>query len=107
MAFAKPREGNAFMKSELRHELKSNLLADRLEEAVLRIKPYLKLIGFIAAALIAAVIIYGLVQTRNESVSGMRLVPALFLCQSTGTTGGSIRRIPLDAGWLVGQTKIG
>ncbi len=93
------------MKSELRHELKSNLLADRLEEAVLRIKPYLKLIGFIAAALIAAVIIYGLVQTRNESVSGVRLVPALFLCQSTGTTGGSIRRFPSTLAGLWAKQK--
>jgi len=57
------------MKSELRTELKSNLLADRLEEVVLAIKPHLKLIGFSVAALAVAGIIYGLVRSRNENAS--------------------------------------
>jgi len=57
------------MKSELRTELKSNLLADRLEEIVLAIKPHLKLIGFVLAALLAAVIIYAVVRARNEKAA--------------------------------------
>ncbi len=57
------------MKSELRTELKSNLLADRLEEVVLAVKPHLKLIGFSLAALAAAGVIYGLMYSRNEKAA--------------------------------------
>jgi hypothetical protein len=57
------------MKSELRTELKSNLLADRLEEIVLAIKPHLKLIGFGIAAIGVASVVYGLMHTRNEKAS--------------------------------------
>lgn len=57
------------MKSELRTELKSNLLADRLEEVILAIKPYLKLIGFSIAALIIAAIVYAVIRTNNEKAS--------------------------------------
>ena len=57
------------MKSELRTELKSNLLADRLEEAVLAVKPHLKLIGFSLAALTAVGIVYGFMHSMSEKAS--------------------------------------
>ncbi len=57
------------MKSELRTELKSNLLADRLEETVLAVKPYLKLIGFSVAAIAVASVVYGVMHSRSEKAS--------------------------------------
>ncbi|MDZ4850834.1 MAG: hypothetical protein SGI77_16220 [Pirellulaceae bacterium] len=57
------------MKSELRTELKSNLLADRIEEVVLIVKPHLKLIGLAVGAVAVAACIYGYMHSTQEKAS--------------------------------------
>lgn len=54
------------MSSERRQDLQSNLLADRLEESILSIKPYLKWILAAIAALIIGSIVYGVWQSMSE-----------------------------------------
>ena len=87
------------MKSELRTELKSNLLADRLEETVLAIKPHLKLIAFSIAALIAAAIIYAVVRAKSEKAAAEAWSELYFSANQTEKLDGVSKDYPsLSAG---------
>ena len=55
--------------NERRTELQSNLLADRLEGIALAVKPYLKLIGGIAAALVVLACVYAATAWKQEKAS--------------------------------------
>ncbi len=57
------------MKTERRTELKSNLLADRLEGVILAVKPHLKTIGVVAAGLVVVGIGYAISQWQTERAS--------------------------------------
>lgn len=87
------------MKSELRTELKSNLLADRLEETVLAIKPHLKLIAFSLAALIAAAIIYAVARAKTEKAAAEAWTELYFSANQTEKLDGVSKDYPaLSAG---------
>lgn len=57
------------MKTERRTELKSNLLADRLEAVILAVKPHLKTMGIVAAGLVVVGIGYAISQWQTERAS--------------------------------------
>jgi tetratricopeptide (TPR) repeat protein len=55
--------------NERRTELKSNLLADRLEGFALAVKPHLKLFGVLAAAVVVLVCVYAAMVWQREKAS--------------------------------------
>jgi hypothetical protein len=55
--------------NERRTELKSNLLADRLEGIALAVKPHLKLFGVLAAALVVLACVYAAMLWKQEKTS--------------------------------------
>ncbi len=67
--FPKPYLARNMSTHERRTELKSNLLADRLEGIALAIKPHIKLIGVLAAALAILGCVYAVMSWQREKAA--------------------------------------